>query len=227
MRTTQSIGAGPNGEGGFWIKPLDAGAYDVEASGRRWMPVTIRSVAAGTHDLRITLTPAGRASGRVVDAATGDPLRDFTVDGERFESSDGRFEYQGIRDQSNTIRFRATGFGTETRGPFTDVSSSVATDLGTVRLQREARIRGRLVDSSGRPVSAGHVRARPMGSAFSDRETSARCDANGAFELDRLSPDRWCVEPAAAGSASECPSGRVVETRAGEVVEDVVISAAR
>lgn len=227
--------AGPGGastacrvgsRGEFACDDLDPGSYLISVHGGGAWEEPARPVEAGTADLLLTVRPAARVAGRIVDDATGQPLTKFTLGRERIEAGDGQFDRPALDGATATLTVRADGFAPFMLGPFSASAPGAVVDVGTVRMERAARIRGRLVDRSGQPVAGVGVEARPVPDDFMLHVPRTSSGPDGSFELGRLRPGRWCVAPSSS-TWEGCASGRIVDVQAGERVERLQISTLR
>jgi len=98
-----------------------------------------------------------------------------------------------------------------------------------LRLGRPARVRGRVVDESGKPVADREVRASPT-DGLENRyyDPSARTTADGTFELNFIRAGEQFIQVAPFwGDPSQAPEGtsRTLTLEQGETKSDVVLRA--
>lgn len=144
---------GTNAEGRFSLEGLPSGLVLVAVTARGWIERTLSGVPAGTKALEIRLTPAPQVRGCVIDATTTEPVRGFSVGGDRFDANDGCFEFRFSSSEARRIVVTATGYAPAYLGPFR-LDEAAVVDVGTVPLRHGASIRGIVLDSRGRPMPA-------------------------------------------------------------------------
>ncbi len=158
-------------DGSFVLAGLEPGTHwlDVTAAGHGGAK---RQVAAGSQDVVITLAPAGTLAGRVVDER-GSAIEAFTVLARAtaprgdivisqaplaVEASDGRFVLEDLAEGDYVVEAYAAG-----RRPGSSEAVSVrpgrAVDVGRIRLEMGATVRGVVVDAGGVPIAAADVMA--------------------------------------------------------------------
>ena len=196
-RTTVATGD----DGSFRLGPFEAGptlpvfATSAESGSSR------RQEATAPFDGLVLQLRRHVVRGRVVDAATGDPLRGFRVHANRngrmrtTSHADGRFETV-VDPDTDSIHVEAAG-----RFPwFTRLFTSRGGvyDLGAIALQRERSVTGRVRNAtSGEPIAGAVVRRGwrhyedPFERVFTANWFGARfalTRADGTFELHGLPP---------------------------------------
>ncbi len=200
-------------------------------------------VAAGSTDARIVMTRPARAKGRVVDDATGEPLREFdartvetmalvmerpTAIAALDKTVPGSFTFAALPVRKTTLRISAEGFANLERS--IEPSAGGELDLGELRLVREAHVRGRILDHDGRGVSGATVtefrrgiQGNPMmQSLLDDKRAVSRSD--GSYELAGVRIGTLELK-ATHGDFASGRSRRVTVT-AGQTVEGVDITLA-
>lgn len=215
-------------DGSFRIEGLMAGAYTVGVHPSDHPapkePTKVELAAGETKHLRIELDAGGSVRGVVVDDA-GEPVAGASVraTGESWGSwrqnartaDDGTFAIEGVRPgQARVVAM--TEAWDELRAPGAtddDVAGErvtvVAGEVVRVRLVVEGRrgvIRGRVLDSAGRPVGDAFVDAERESDSASAAAGSARrsmrwgwsrkpvlTDLDGKFTLKELAPGRYTV----------------------------------
>lgn len=105
-----------DGQGRFTMRTLEDRSYKITVMSRK--PLTIQEsepIKAGTTDARIVLREFGCIAGRVVDDATGEPIRSFNVrmaftkTGRRAYGFGVRLRQQGVNFSHKDGRFKLTG----------------------------------------------------------------------------------------------------------------------
>jgi uncharacterized GH25 family protein len=185
-------------------RPQPAGAEKrSKLGGPKWI-AEAKSVNAGS-ELELVLRPGLALRGRVVDERD-QPVTRFTVRADsrrdngmvwrsdweltqKFESEDGSFALEGVREGDWVLTVNAKGFATpdeqRVKAPQSDAEALV------VRLSRFARVRGVVVDSAGKPVAGATLEVQSESSGqrvvFQRGEQDAT-DDEGRFELDDVTP---------------------------------------
>ncbi len=224
-------------DGRFHLDGLASGTYSLEASREGFGSQTASGVRSGTTDARIVLKAAATLVGRVVEAATGKPLASIEVNSQPVTTTDGRFEWKGLGEETDHAFVGAPGFVSRQVGPFA-AGSSTTVDAGTIALDRSAKLSGHVVDAQGRPQPGRGVSVtRTDGDSSGNRRDGSYAwdttDTDGAFALDGLSPGRFSIvvrddtyQPLAAVPVSISGSGDMagIVVRLGDLagMHDVV-----
>jgi protocatechuate 3,4-dioxygenase beta subunit len=226
---TSSFSAGTEKDGSFELRGLLPGSYELDTwSNEHTKPAEPVAVtlgeAADVDGVRLVLSASGRLVGIVRDE-NGEPMPGVDVQanplatGWRSQNSartgdDGRFEI--ARLEAGSYRVQAQLEWTSMRAPGTtdddiqgEVVEIVAGDEAEVELIVESRalsIRGRVVDSSGAPVSDAFIDATRMSNSAAaaampnpgslrwgwDRQP-VLSDQDGNFELTDLTEGEYLV----------------------------------
>ena len=237
-------------DGAFRVEGLEAETgYVVTALSREHWGERVLEVARDRDDVVVPVHRRGRLVGRVVDAATQEPVPHFEFrvahtrpDGNQFHTSwrpvdhaDGAFVYDGAEPGpvESVVHVRADGYVVGRSGPVF-VPSGGETETVAVRIDRGARVAGRVVDAAtGEPLLG--VRVRSYGRAeftteLLDAERDSwrgdadwrlgMTDADGRFELPGLRPGST-VQLAfwKPGYGTAVERGVTVEAGAGRDVE--------
>lgn len=185
-------------DGRFHLAGLDSGTYVLHGMKDGLERAEVSGIHSGTHDARIEMKAATKLVGRVVDAASGEPIHSFRIDYHRFTTADGTFTYPGLSKERKTATVVAEGYATVTLGPF-DADAGTEVQVGTVRLTTGATIRGSVIDARGRPRAG--IRIMAMRSDLEAMEHAgmdggvepATADAEGRFALRGLGPGTWSL----------------------------------
>lgn len=191
-------------DGSYSIAGLEGSAQRIEvatADGRATRELVSLGASAETvHDLVVSNVVLAR--GKVIDARTRRAIEGATIEPLGVElalpmraTSDAEGRY-ALAEPPNAIPtvlvVRARGYATRSAWPATDGDASVDVELEPARV-----IRGRVVDSIGRPVSRAIVKiaAHAMfdcGFPMIERKLPGmRVGRDGRFELDGLNLDHW------------------------------------
>jgi RNA polymerase sigma factor (sigma-70 family) len=220
---------------GGWQRNFDGLDFDLRSG---MEPVTIVAEKGVTVRGRV-VDPEGRpVAGATVAPAltgtgnslTGDTRFSVTTDDQgRFEvllpAGNGR-EYNLVAHDGKLHEWRTWANGV-TEPLLTTPGQEI--DGIEIALIRPVTVRGRVVDSQGRPVADREVRSH----ADDRRENryydpTTQTDDDGRFELKYVRPGRQYVQVAPFWlDAAQAPGGtsRVVEAKPGEVIEDVALVA--
>ncbi|HEV7919385.1 MAG TPA: carboxypeptidase regulatory-like domain-containing protein [Thermoanaerobaculia bacterium] len=203
-RPMQGSTARSDASGGFTLRGVRRGPQTLAAETPMRFAAPPRQVTAPASDVVITIAQPGKVSGRVLDAASQQPLPEFTVAAVRrnaagpstptpFRSDDGAFSID-VPPGSFDLQVMAPGYA---RGSATGIEVEEGKNIEgvEVKLERGARLAGR-VTSGGSPVSGASVRVQDNTSPMmmSDRgQAQAVTDANGDYLLDSLAPGERAI----------------------------------
>ena len=199
------------------VETDDAGAFQLgpfEAESH--VTVFASSSASGSSVRQHVLVPSEgvrlllrrhTVRGKVVDAATGEPLEQFRVYPDRAsdaEHADGQFEVL-LAPTTKWLRIEAPTYIPHFARVFTDQGSEY--DLGEIALDRERSITGRVRDAQTlQPVAEATVRRSPsqyhddaLRMAASNSSDWTTTDADGKFALSVLSTGADVLEVEARG----------------------------
>jgi hypothetical protein len=161
--------------------------------------ITVADVDAQTIDLDF---PAGGISGIVVDEETGAPIARASIGamakkpgpaaGNAITAADGRFT---IDVDPGAFRLRAAAEGYAPETVEVTVGESPVADT-RIALSRGGQLRGKVLDSHGRPAPGVRVAARAE--ADDGVSASVTSSVDGTFEFSTLRPGSYSL---AAGSA--------------------------
>ncbi len=183
-------------DGSFVLAGLEPGTYwlNVAAAGHGGVK---RQVAAGSQDVLVTLAPAGTLTGSVVDER-GSAIEAFTVSPRAtaprsdivisqapvaVEASDGRFVLEDLAEGTYVVEADAAGRRPGTSDAVT-VRSGHSVDVGRIRLEAGATVRGVVVDSGGLPIAAADVIA--IGASRHRAPSRGSSGRDGSFELQAV-----------------------------------------
>ncbi|MFN3243242.1 MAG: carboxypeptidase-like regulatory domain-containing protein [Planctomycetota bacterium] len=199
---------GPDGT--FRLDGLPAGVVILETYGSNVIRKEVPDIAVDRGDVRIVVERAAKLAGRVVDDATGEPVRQFRVhlfrpelaegeasiggysatwvrEGHEFRTTDGVFRTENEQFAVGAVAgvvVSAPGYA-QTRHERCIAAHDPAPDDCLVRLVRGGTIRGTIVaDADGEPIAGArvlHFAAEQPPSSF-DRENGARIRATSAAD---------------------------------------------
>lgn len=192
-RLDPALPLGPTGTDGRLALPvLDQGGTELWLEGPGGLSTTIAWPAPGTGPVAVTLAAPRLASGRVVDALTGDPLpgalvwieyHNHPVGPPTYAGAGGELELRLPSDQGSSVTAVTPGYLQSW------VPAATATASLLLRLTPAARLAGRVVDTAGQPIAGAKIEAerrdqRPMAmDGFSGQAVSA---TDGSFLLESL-----------------------------------------
>jgi hypothetical protein len=155
-------------EGKFSVAGLESGkTYELTAATGEAESATVK-VEAPARGVRLVMAPLPRLRGRVVDER-GAPVTHFDVDGQDFDTQDGRFDVPVRPEESVIVFVSAEGYASKS------VELKEAGDAGDVVLVRGQVLHGRVVNARGEPVPGALVSC--------DMASDVTTGADGAFEL--------------------------------------------
>lgn len=178
-----------DGSGRFSRDDLPEGTYSVQASHRAYGDETVSGVQAGTDDLEIVLKRPGGVSGRVVDAASGEPVPAFAIwmayGWEETVDGAGRFDVRPVPSGMGRLRVKAEGYG-EQKSQSIRIEPGETTRDVIVKLTRAERIEGLVVDTAGRPVpdTKIFVNRAPVSAIVRDERYDAQTGPDGTFSIE-------------------------------------------
>jgi len=231
-------------DGTFRIGGLDEGSFTLRASlaededdeddedALRWRG-SVERVRAGTSDVAIELFGPVAFEGRVVDDL-GEPVTAFELDvrsteegGAResatFQHADGRFRFARVGPGEWRVEAEAEG---HTQAEETVVVlPAEGVDL-VLRLDRVARVAGRVVGADGAPAPGATVRARDGSGAPGGWgmgwAPAVEADGEGRFRFEDLEPGSYELVAQAADWADSRKLS--VELAPGQVRENVLLA---
>jgi RNA polymerase sigma-70 factor (ECF subfamily) len=171
-------------KGAFRVEQLPAGPLKVEVYGRGYGRSVIEGVAVDRDDFEATVSPAGRAAGRVVDGTTGEPIARFRVrfvnprlaDGEQrasfyssawaeagrtFDDPNGRFDTgDEMMDCGAVLGLEVSAEGyAPALADHVVLAAAPDPDALVIRLHRGGALEGIVVDAGdGKPVVGALVK---------------------------------------------------------------------
>jgi len=216
--------------GAFVLGGLAPGSYHVTARPRRGgQEASRQDVPAGTKDLVLRLPAPGVLAGKVVlpdgKPATAYSIRVVPEDAgngarlfERVSSADGAFRISGV----SPGRYVITASGTS---GFSEALSGIVVTAGTetsgilMTLSAAAAVRGKVLDSGGRPVGGARVSVTGATPGVRTGGGSARADGDGAFRVTGLRPGTYRVTAMKDGLTARSEEVVLVS---GEEIETVL-----
>jgi len=231
-------------DGAFSILAVPPGVGPVFAYVPGLAPVVTPPVRTGVADVRVRFGASGRLAGRVV-GPDGEPVPRFRVAVRSAEAesdllgsfvenalnaalgpvevvaADGRFDLGPLEARDVAVEVVADGHVKAAVAPVTVPPGATSVPV-EVRLQREAAVRGRVVDGEGRPVADASVCVQRGGVAWAaPRRTTpgfelplldapvveVRTDADGAFGLAPDAPGPVALTVRAPGFAVHFRAG--------------------
>lgn len=184
-------------DGRFAFADIDAGDWVLSACTERGaapLRTRLRLVAGARVEHDVLIDPGDTVAGRVIDAATGEPVvgaRLHTArDLGRWTDTDGegRFTLLGFPDRNNQFLFvRAAGY-VESWIDTLQVAPEERHREVDIELVRSGAIAGRVTDSRGRPLPEIEIRIGSVTSFYRDTpaQRTVRTDADGRFRVHDL-----------------------------------------
>jgi hypothetical protein len=217
-------------QGRFSINGLDNGQYVVEIQAQGYAPtysapfeVTQGLVVSG---IEVRVSPGGKLVGVVLNALTNEPvvgaevktfdntyvhhaLLDLlgsgaprtTTDRSARTDEEGRFELEYLWPDVYQIQITQPGLLKYVRKDVRVVDSTTPTDLGVIKLEQGARLRGVVVDGAGLPIPGAMVTlantADPTGFY------NAGTNESGAYEFSNVTPGSYRLHSTRAADPSD------------------------
>ncbi|HEX7192988.1 MAG TPA: carboxypeptidase-like regulatory domain-containing protein, partial [Thermoanaerobaculia bacterium] len=158
-----------------------------------------KEITAPATNVVLTVPRGGHISGRVVDSGSGAPVTDFEVSTARnttyatpmstsVHAEDGSFTLNDVMPGRVEVVASADGY---VRGSAAgiDVAEGQAIENVEVRLDRAARVKGKVSSSDGQPIAGASVTVIEQGARrpglSGDRATT---DADGMYEMTSVPP---------------------------------------
>ena len=240
---------------GKWIMlDVPEGSYAVRAKADGYRVASVMRAEAGDMSIQIRLESLPRITGQVVDAGTGQPMRRFTLQLRRadqspdtsvqvgrpqeFTDENGEFSMicpiQGNRPGNYIIGASAPGYATSLSDTLEIVQGQDYTGV-KIMVTPGGRIRGRVLDTQGRPVAKAKITTRSnewtggpfdimLGDSFPGvaSKVTVRTNDKGEFTIPNLTKTTYLimVEPTAHAKRAmkhiEVTDGQ--ETNVGDVI---------
>jgi protocatechuate 3,4-dioxygenase beta subunit len=219
-------------DGAFLLTGLEAGlAHQVHALKAGYAPAVASAPPKAHSTVHLTLRTARTVAGRVLEnagapvagarvalldesALSDDNLWVLLPDVTKTTDVAGRFAFHKVPPQVSILAVVAAGQAPLFRFDLKVPHTAAVTDLGDLTLAPEAFVRGRVVDSGGKPVAGAQVRRETYSrqstllDAFLRKKRpswplSATTGADGSFELGRFAAGEGTVlDVVAQGFAS-------------------------
>ena len=213
-------------DGAFLINGLEAGAYILMLEGKGYRQLRQNRVQADEVSLQIEMIRQGKLSGHVFAIANNEPIKTFhcallrvnsqtqgqqamyetTAVKDKFEAvADGSFNLVGVDAGTYALKVTAKDYAARLTDNFIVVDGQQMPPL-SIGLSQGGSIRGRVVDSTGAPVSGAAVISKDseyeegyedfVDGLVATRTTvrKAKTNADGLFEIKLLNPGRYKVQ---------------------------------
>jgi protocatechuate 3,4-dioxygenase beta subunit len=199
--------------------------FHVYAGAPGFEPVKAADVVPNGPPLALALPPAATLLLTVVDATSGEPVPDAEVTGRRLESEERSAQYTGLDETTEPAALEAAGVppphagvvllspagpvrnaalvtapGYATRGFVLEGVPTGERRTRTLKLPREGRLHGRVLDPDGAPIAGATLRLQPPTEMRVDlSERSERTDGEGRWAFGALAGGDWRVSASAPG----------------------------
>ncbi|HYC78426.1 MAG TPA: carboxypeptidase-like regulatory domain-containing protein [Planctomycetota bacterium] len=227
LRQAPALATKTAADGTFTVDGLEDGAYEVTALAKGYRPPAAKSVAAGAS-VDFDLEPNGRFLGRVVDAVTGEPVREFRlaitapeqrlisrIQKRRFkpDAGDGSFEFVDVAPGKWQLVAEAQGYAGG-RSDAIVVGPGERVEGVVIRLTKGCEVRCRIVGPDGAPVADASVEIEPADpnpnpltelfkkNVLRDR-TSAKSGRDGRVSLPNVAGGRYVFNVEHVGFSSK------------------------
>jgi len=223
--------------GHYTIAGLTQGSYTLVASNYSYSGMEMKQVDAGAKNVDFVLKGMATVSGRVVSAATNQPITAFRVRAtgragqqyyvrDEFQSvrdAEGRFKLSQVEDGSTTIEVRADGFA-DAQAKLTPVVENESREDIVVRMEDGVVVAGRVIDSSGKGVSGAQIFIGGVPQQWQmERQRRGLSGGDGSFRLTSLSAGQAEISAAHSSFSSKSISVNLVPHIENKV--DIVLSA--
>jgi len=181
--------------GHYRIDGLGEGMFRLDLYHQEYGQADLAGIPVGTTDADVVMMRDGSVAGVVMDAATGDPIRDFKVSWRDFSSESGEFLLEGVRPGKVMLGASAEGYARERVSDIV-VESGEVTDGIEFRLSQGYIVRGRTVASSdshpvaGATIILGGIPPLKSIEAIAFRAITA---ADGSFVLKGLAAGEHAI----------------------------------
>jgi len=156
--------------GRFTLEGLKDSPYTLSASLDGYTPIEYMQAKGGDTDLSLQLQALARITGRVVDAATGAPVKAtiehmaFNAGGQDTKQIDadetGNFVFEKVFAGSGRLETKAPGYATNTF-QYPPIAPGDDAEI-TVELRKPGRVAGFVYAPDGAPLEGATVKALPM-----------------------------------------------------------------
>lgn len=240
-----------NERGEFCFESLSPGEYNIVANLRGYRFTAKNRVPTNTSDTVLEGQREASICGQVVDAATGQPVGDFTAQirhysdantptypgniKQSFKESRGEFCLEGVQQGEYVVEAWAPGYAPSRSQNFVVTQGKDVKGI-SVRLNRGGTISGRVVDPDGRGIAKARLMTRPNDWAddafFSSIEdmlpshvtqVEVRAGSDGSFTLPNLSGDTYQVIVEAIGFTRANKLNIVVQDGMEARIGDIVL----
>lgn len=234
-------GAKTDEKGHFRLTGIaDENAFLVVGAHEGFSAGVAREVHMGDVDVVVTLQPLSSVTGKIVAADSKEPIQQFNatifrtaflimkmpISQQIVEDEAGAFRFEGISADSYTLQIEADGYGTITKS--IKVPQDGSLEVGTLELQRAARILGVVRDDNQKPVPNAMVRIRkgamadnPVLTMLMGTSSRTYSDQHGNFTLEPITPGRVQLLASAKGFATG--TSERLEVEAGQQVDGILI----
>lgn len=241
-----------NKEGEWEVQDIPAGTYTLLVEAPGFKTKREQRIDTGNMGVMVELTPLPRVEGTVVDAASGQPLTRFKVrlresvgpgnvplpveESRAKQDKEGKFALFAPKPGNYVVEGTAESYA----GCFSDVftiTEGQTIEGVTVKMTTGGVLRGRVVDSNGKPVARAVVTSndddwtddpfmQSLGEYYPTLATrrEVRTDSDGAYEIKGLSPALYQVDVQHAEYTRNIVKGLQVTEGETTAVEDVVLA---
>lgn len=179
-------------DGTFILADLPVNRYTIGFSKLGFTSPPEFDASTGASNLVVTMLPGVSIAGRVVEAATGQPITRFTIHvgdymDNQVQDIDGRFEVSGAQAGDDLIVVGAAGMA-ETSVSIPPLQMGEHRTDVLIQMQRGAIITGTVMNESGQPVTGATVRLDDRTLSEQSRSAQDTTGTNGQFELQGVTP---------------------------------------
>lgn len=226
-------------DGRFCLEKLSPGKYTIAVRAQGYKAGRGDREDTGKTDLLIEMQPQAVLRGKVIDAATGEPVASFrltlrtTYEGEEQTSKtdirsdvknpDGEFELSDIPQGSYVVEAESAGYAPSFSEPFRVNQGQLVAGV-VVRANKGGSISGTVVDSAGNPVRRAVVETfdnewtgnefdQALGDLLPSNVTrrQVRTGGDGSFKVDLLKGETYQLRIKAPDLCEHVQGGLIVK----------------
>jgi hypothetical protein len=166
------------------------------------IPGDAKEVTPPATGVELTVRRGGRISGRVVDAASREPITDFNIYvGHNqqmmrtpipFQADDGAFVIENVTPGNVELQVVAIGHARAMANGI-EVEESKTTSGVELKMERGARVKGKITSPDGQPISGATAYIKESNVQMNRVTDHVISDANGLYELGSVPPGERTV----------------------------------
>ena len=188
--------------GAYTLTGLKEGDYSIRVYHHSHSQTNKDNIPAGSQGIDFVLAGRGTIEGRVLDAKSGEPVKDFEItqfqgdrqqidawvygNMSRMHSDDGSFSLKDVEVGAATVVVRASGHAPGSQ-VVPNVMSGQTVSGVEIRLEAGRSVDGVVTDSKGTPLTGAMVFLNELPQEYvRERSAVARSAADGTFHVDTV-----------------------------------------